>query len=244
MQGLASVREPRTLFLAAVLIALSAGNYIAAEDLSMEPQQVPPHIRHYLQRQAEFRDQNRTLQKVVLLGDSITEGFNVDTYFPGRPIVNRGIGSDTIGIVPDDKDLRGVLKRLDTSVFDCCTTHVFLMVGINDLGDGHTPEAMLVGYRTILEEIRDRVPGVTVHIESVLPTRGRFAFHNANVVKFNAMLRALAAEMSYPYMDLHALMTDEKGELRADLTRDGLHINAEGYAIWKREVDKAMGWTD
>jgi lysophospholipase L1-like esterase len=37
-------------------------------------------------------------------------------------------------------------------------------------------------------------------------------------------------------------MADEKGELKQELTADGLHINADGYKIWKAEIEKKMGW--
>ena len=48
--------------------------------------------------------------------------------------------------------------------------------------------------------------------------------------------------MSCPLIDLHALYADEKGELRAELTRDGLHLISTAYDPWKREIEKAMGW--
>ena len=39
-------------------------------------------------------------------------------------------------------------------------------------------------------------------------------------------------------------MKDDKGELRQDLTADGLHINAEGYKIWKAALEKKLGWNE
>jgi lysophospholipase L1-like esterase len=196
-------------------------------------------------RVKEFEQENRALKKnVVLLGDSITEGFDVKKYFPGKPVLNRGIGSDVIGMENDPlgEGVRGVMSRLKVSVFDCCTTHVFMMIGINDLGDGRTPDEMLKGYRRLVEAIQRDAPGVTIHIESLLPTRARYAHHNPNVRTFNALLRQLAAEMRCPYMDLHALYADDKGELRAEFTRDGLHLKPDAYALWKREIDHAMSW--
>jgi lysophospholipase L1-like esterase len=221
--------------------ALLGGAPSASSKPDQEP---PPHIRHYLERTAAFEKENQQMRNVILLGDSLTEGFNVEQYFPGRPVINRGISSDTIGIVPDDKDLRGVLKRLDNSVFDCCPGTVFLMIGVNDLGDRRQPEEMAAGFREILERIRERAPGVTVYVESALPTGGKYAFHNPNILDYNARLRALADEMGYPYLDLHPLFTDENGELRSDLTREGLHLTPAGYEIWKREIVRAMGWDE
>src|SRR3954465_549572 len=52
---------------------------------------------HYQNRAKAFKDQNLAFNNVVLLGDSIPEGFDVAKYFPGRRVLNRGIGADSIG---------------------------------------------------------------------------------------------------------------------------------------------------
>lgn len=198
--------------------------------------------QHYRDRVRSFREQNSEMKNVVLLGDSLTERFNTEEHFPGRRVVNRGISSDTIGVEPQDKDCRGVLHRLDSSVFDCNTTSVFLMIGINDLGDSRSLERMETGYRSILEQIRSRVPGIDVRVESLLPARGRFARLNEAARDFNSRLRKLAAEVNCPYMDLYPLFADSKGDLREDLTSDGLHINEAGYEILAKEIRREMGW--
>lgn len=201
-------------------------------------------LKHYDQRVEHFARDNEARRAVVLLGDSITEGFNVQRYFPGRNVLNRGIGSDTIGLEPREKDRRGVLHRLDVSVFDCCTSHVFLMIGINDLGDGRSPERMVEGVREIVLTIRAKAPGVTIHLQSILPTAGRFTHHNPNIRKYNAGLRELAAALQCPFHDLHAHCVDERGELRADWTRDGLHLLPDAYGFWQTEINKAMNWSN
>lgn len=198
---------------------------------------------HYDERVAGFREENAQPCNVVLLGDSITEGMDMK-LFGDKKVLNRGISSDTIGIVPKEKDRRGVLNRLDCSVFDCATTHVFLMIGINDLGDNHSLDDMAQGYKKILETIRAKAPQVTVHVESLLPTGGKFAFHNEKVRQFNARLEKLAGQMGCPYMDVHAAFCDAKGELRAELTRDGLHPNAAGNQILAEQIKRAMGWQE
>ena len=67
-------------------------------------------------------------QNVVLLGDSITEGFDVTKFLPGRRVLNRGIGGDVIGNALPADDKRGILARLDESVFNCAATDVFLLI--------------------------------------------------------------------------------------------------------------------
>jgi lysophospholipase L1-like esterase len=180
---------------------------------------------HYTTRVRAFKEQNQQLQYVVLLGDSITEGFDVPTYFPGRRVLNRGIGADVIGNALPDDDPRGVLRRLDESVFDCAATDVFLLIGINDLGSGRTPEVMEQGYREILERINKQAPAIRVHVQSVLPTRDKHAKHNANVLDFNQRLKKLAGEFEYEYLDIHSLMADDKGELRRSSPATGCISN-------------------
>ena len=50
--------------------------------------------------------------------------------------------------------------------------------------------------------------------------------------------------IDYNYIDIHSQMKDDKGELKQEITGDGLHLNAEGYKIWKAQIDKTMGWGD
>lgn len=197
---------------------------------------------HYANRVRAFEEQNLLYQNVVLLGDSITEGFDITAYLPGRRVLNRGIGGDCIGNGLAEDDKRGVLARLDQSVFHCAATDVFLMIGINDLGAGRTPDTMEQGYRQILEQIKQQAPRVRVHVQSVLPCRDRYAHHNAHVLDFNARIKKLAEEFGYDYVDLHSLMVDDKGELKSEFTPDGLHLNAAGYAPWQAEVKRIMGW--
>ena len=199
---------------------------------------------HWTNRVNGFRMQNEPMQNVVLLGDSITEGFDVGKYFPGRRVLNRGIGADVIGNDLPETDNRGVLKRLNESIYHCSPTDVFLLIGVNDLGSGRTPDVMEKSYRDILAQIKKETPRVRVHVQSVLPTRGNYAKHNANVVDFNGRIKKLAEEFGYDYLDLHALMIDDKGELKADFTNDGLHLNEAAYKIWLAEVERVMKWNN
>lgn len=240
-----------TVLTASALFAASADSQEAAvkEEAPPAAKASPPPVdlgalfkMHYTTRVRAFKEQNQQLQYVVLLGDSITEGFEAPKYFPGRRVLNRGIGADVIGNALPDDDPRGVLRRLDESVFDCAATDVFLLIGINDLGSGRSPAVMEQGYREILQRIKKQAPAIRVHVQSVLPTRDKHAKHNANVVDFNQRLQKLAGAFEYEYLDIHSLMADDKGELKAEFTGDGLHLNDEAYKLWQGEIESVMGW--
>jgi lysophospholipase L1-like esterase len=205
--------------------------------------------QHWTNRVKEFRDQNKQFKaqklaspNVILLGDSITEGFSVKKYFPNHPVLNRGISADVIGNKLPREDNRGILRRLNESVFDCVPDDVFVLIGINDLGMGHSPEVIEAGYRELLEQVKKHAPSVHVHVQSVLPTRDHYAHHNDNVSDVNKRLQKLAQDFGYDYIDLHSKMIDDKGELKKEFTADGLHLKDPGYKVWQAEINKKLGW--
>ncbi len=197
---------------------------------------------HWQNRVRAFKEENLEWQHVVLLGDSITEGFDVSKYFPGRRVLNRGIGADVIGNGMAADDPRGVLQRLDNSVFDCAPTDLFILIGINDLNSGRTVDAMEPGYRELLKRIREKRPDLRIVVQSVLPTRGEHAKQNAPVVEFNQRLRKLAQEYHCTFLDLHSLMRDADGQLKAEFTEDGLHLKEPAYLIWREQILKILKW--
>jgi lysophospholipase L1-like esterase len=67
---------------------------------------------------------------IVFLGDSITDFFRVNEFFPGVYVINRGISGDTTD---------GVLNRLAESVYELSPSKIFLMIGTNDLGNRAVP---------------------------------------------------------------------------------------------------------
>jgi lysophospholipase L1-like esterase len=196
--------------------------------------------KHYYRRVEQFERENRESRKIVLVGSSHIEGFRQERLLPGRKIVNRGISSDRIGIGE-----RGVLHRLDSSVFDCNPGIVFLENGVNDLGElwrHGTPslDEIEACYRKVVRQIRERRPDVKLVIVGLFPTRDRFAGLGPLIVQFNARLEKIAADFNCPFMDVHAPFADEQGLLRRDLSRDGLHLNDAGYERWADMIDKAL----
>jgi len=213
----------------------------AARPASRWPVPMPEKwIEHYNSRVEQFKAENAALpegrKNIVFVGDSLTEGFPLEKYFPGRPVLNRGIISDGIGF-----DERGVLGRMDSSIFDCNPKVIFLTIGVNDLPhDWVTVEECIEGYRAIVEQIQERLPEVKLVLQTLAPTGepyGKRAYLNPRIEEFNQHLLALAREKGLPVIDLHALYRDEKGELPAQYHRgDGLHLTPEAYALWAEKI--------
>ncbi|MDC3378708.1 GDSL-type esterase/lipase family protein [Planctomycetota bacterium] len=202
-------------------------------------------VEHYRQRVAEFERENAALdpaqQHVVFVGDSLTEGWKWDRrvtrFLPtvGERVLNRGISADTVG------GARGVLSRMDSSVFDTQPSHVFLLVGVNELGpERRGVERAAERFAQVVAQIRERLPNVILCLVTSTPTRGRYADRNVSVESYNDHVRRIAAEHELPLLDLHRLVADEHGLLPEAMTADGLHFNSSGYAIWGREIERIV----
>jgi lysophospholipase L1-like esterase len=232
-----------TILLAVILALACGGTPLQAEEKKPAVDLLALFKLHYETRLRAFKEQNMAYQNVVLVGDSITEGFDVARFFPGRRVLNRGIGGDVIGNALPADDPRGLLRRLDASIFDCAATDVFLLIGVNDLNSGRDVETIEAGHRELLGRIKKHSPALRVHVQSLLPTRAGFAARNEPVRQVNTRLRKLAQDFGYDYVDLHAMFVDDKGELKAELTGDGLHLNDTAYRIWRSRIIEVMKWT-
>jgi lysophospholipase L1-like esterase len=96
------------------------------------------------------------------------------------------------------------------------------------------PAATVRNYRMIVKALLSS-PGVRIYAESVLPSRApKFNRWSEEV---NRDIRQLADGKSINYVDLRPEFFDENHLLDTRYTYDGLHLNASGYLLWKRQID-------
>lgn len=189
---------------------------------------------YYLKNVARFAEENKSVKPggVVMLGDSITEGWPAALLPADGRVANRGISGDKVG-----GRYYGVRDRLKESVFDLAPGKVYLLIGINNLIFWPVPiPELLDDYDKLLTELRAGAPATRVVVQSLLPLSMGYASFNPAVVAFNEGLKRLAAKHGCRFLDLHAKFASSRGELPTDVTDDGLHLNAKGYAKWAKLV--------
>lgn len=165
---------------------------------------------------------------VVFLGDSLTAGGHWEDVWQGKvpfQILNRGLGGDR---------MEGILARLD-EITRHRPSKLFVMVGVNDLRfEKKPPEVLEHQFRDLIERVRIDSPDTLIYLQSILPVReGQL---NREVLSTNQRLVSLDDGRRVKYVDLNALMSDESGQLRQDLTYDGQHLRAAGYREWRDAV--------
>ncbi len=168
---------------------------------------------------------------VIFLGDSQTEQCEwQELLYPTSSVVlNRGIVGDYV---------TGVLARLD-EIARHQPTKIFLLVGINDLLFGKTPEDIAPAYRELVATIRKRTPDSELFLLSVLPVNNgikKVGVENGVIQQLNTQIAQIAKEYAVSFIDLDAELMDADGNLSAKFTEDGIHLNGAGYAMWKRKI--------
>jgi lysophospholipase L1-like esterase len=172
----------------------------------------------------------------ILLGDSLSLWFPAE-LLPGRRVwMNQGISGEKTYTLT---------KRLD-SLDDAEVDTIFLMIGINDLIWGQSDEEMIQNYRSIMKYLRRKHPDTRLVVQSILPhgaeastweSRNKLlALPNDRIRSMNESLQTIAKDYDAYYLDLYPLFVTGDGNLRMDLTTDGLHLNRDGYMVWRSAI--------
>ena len=243
--------KPSCVFILLLLI-LSA---LAQQPPQLTPQQaldqyrakMAPILRDDFGQLARYRDANAALKppaagekRVVFFGDSITDAWKIDEYFPGKPYINRGIGGQT---TPQ------MLIRFRQDVVNLEPKAVVILAGTNDIAGNTGPERIEdieANYASMAELARAN--HIAVIYSSVLPvhnytekSQNMYAFRSpAKILELNAWLKNYCEKTGCTYLDYFSAMVDDKGLLKKDLAEDGLHPNATGYKIMAPVAETAI----
>ena len=169
--------------------------------------------------------------RVLFYGDSITDGWRLNEYFPERDYVNRGISGQITG---------EMLGRMQADVIAHRPQAMLILAGTNDIARGVavgtiqnnlTMIADLCEFHKIKVILASILP-VSDHHKAVNPrfemTKGR---PPAVIRELNTWMAAFAKKRGFTYLNYYDSMVDSGGFLKAELADDGLHPNSAGYRV-------------
>lgn len=178
--------------------------------------------------------------RVVFIGDSITDYWKLDDYFPRKAYINRGIDGQT---TPQ------MLVRFRQDIIDLHPNVLVVLAGTNDVASVTGPtrnEDIEANYASMAELAR--LHHIRVVFASLLPVHNYtpeakepFALRpRERILALNTWLKDYCAKNGLVYLDYFSALVDDKGMLKRDLSEDGLHPNAAGYKIMAPLAEKAI----
>ena len=113
---------------------------------------------------------------------------------------------------------------------------IYIMFGINELGWPY-PDVFQEKYEELVNKVKELQPDAKIYVQSILPvsskaTKSNKVFTNANVNKFNELLKDVAKNTGSTYLDVASVFKDANGELPAEASTDGIHLVHDYCQQW------------
>jgi lysophospholipase L1-like esterase len=227
---------------APVVVSVDAAKQIASMEAKLADW---PQLGRYKADNAALGPVAAGEQRVVFYGDSITDSWGrqpeTGDFFPGKPYVNRGVSGQT---TPQ------MLVRFRQDVIDLHPSAVLILAGTNDVARNTgpmTPEMTENNFRSMVDLAKAN--GIRVIVASILPAADyswRKGLGPAPKIKvLNDWLRGYCVNHSVTYLDYYSAMVGADGGMKPGISFDGVHPNAQGYAIMgplaQAAIDKTLG---
>ena len=169
---------------------------------------------------------------ILFLGSSsFRKWADVQDYFPGYQIINRGFGGSSF---PD------AIRYFDKIVLPYHPRQIVIYEGDNDLASSSdiTADSVLNRFKVLFYLIRKNLPNANIAFVSIKPSLSREKLM-PEMAKANSLIQNfLKGKKNASFIDVFHAMLDESGKPRKDIfLDDGLHMNAKGYAIWQKIIE-------
>jgi len=181
----------------------------------------------YVELVEKFKAEPKSRKEFIFLGNSITAGTDWSKLLNLPNAKNRGISGDITF---------GVLERLQ-EVIDRKPSKLFILIGINDISRNIPDSIILRNYKTMIERVRSGSKRTHIYFTTLLPVNASFEkFKNHygkdnHILWLNDEIRKFASK-TVTIVDLYPVFVDNDKRLKAELTKDGLHLVPDGYKVW------------
>jgi len=196
-----------------------------------------PNLNAYRAANGQVQPRKKGEQRVVFMGDSITEFWSKTQWNPTH--INRGISGQTS---PQ------MVLRFRQDVIDLRPQVVVILAGTNDVAGNTGPATidMIAGNIASMVELA-KANRIKVVLASVLPASAFYWNPEARpankIVELNRRLKAMAKHYGAVYLDYFTPMADENLGLKTEYSEDGVHPNEAGYIVMASLVQRAIATT-
>jgi beta-glucosidase len=186
----------------------------------------------------QLKSPKRATARVVFLGDSIVDGWG------SAPAFREQFGKYTplnLGIAGDYT--QNLLWRIEHGALEGLTPGaVVVLVGVNNLAGGFTPEQTAAGVAAVVDSIQARLPSVPIVLLSILPARrGPSDPLRRKIAEVNLLLAKLAKPGSVSVHDVGSVLLEPDGSISPQTSPDALHPTPAGYERLTAAVAPLLG---
>lgn len=186
--------------------------------------------QYHSQKMERYRQENQQYEDyqvdVAFLGDSLTDGYDLEKYYPQYLVCNRGIGGDTTF------DLEA---RLQTSVYDLKPKVAVMLIGANNL------QTMFDNYENILIGLKNNLPNTKIVLLSLTNMGQDWGQGNHLAAYNNVKIKKLAQKYGFAFVDLYSPLMDlSTGEIYPEYTTDGGHLTDRGYQVLTAQITPVL----
>lgn len=158
----------------------------------------------------------------ILVGDSLSMWFPAHLLPKHHFWLNQGISGENSRQI---RDRLHFFARTRPS-------KIYVMVGTNDLLQGKGDATILENIEAIVGLLQQNHPQGEIVVQSILPNRTP-SISNERIRQLNQKIATIVRREGGGFLDIHAFFVDDRGELRSELTTDGIHLSDRGYEVWR-----------
>ncbi len=155
--------------------------------------------------------------------------------FPNIKTIRRGFGGSQFS---------DLIHFVDRIVIPYAPRMIFVYEGDNDIASGKSPEHVERDYRTFVNSVRRSLPDTRIGFIAIKPSIARWNLWGPIAEANNRIARLAESDPLLTYVDIATPMLKNApagSPPPASLfVKDGLHLSAEGYALWTRVVQAAL----
>jgi len=174
--------------------------------------------------EAQDRQQPPPDGGIVFIGSSSIRMWDLDRWFDGLAVVNRGFGGSQVA---------DSVRHAGRILLPCRPKVVVLYAGDNDIASGKTPEEVLADFNQFVAKVHAALPETRVVFIAIKPSIKRWSLVDT-MRQANRLIRGVTEnDPRLVFVDVDAPMLGSDGRPRSELfAPDGLHLNDEGYQLW------------
>ena len=156
---------------------------------------------------------------------------DMQSYFPGYTVINRGFGGSAL---PD------VIRYANDIIFRYNPKEIVIYCGENDFANDSTvsSETVFNRFKTLYNLIRGKMSDVQIVYISIKPSPSRRQYWKRMIIANEMIKNFISKQSNTSFIDVFSLMLNANNQPKPEIfLSDSLHMNANGYAIWKKAIE-------